>query len=296
GARGRGAGGGGGRGGARGGGAGPGGGGGAGRGRGAGAPGAGAAGRGPPPTAELTEANRLLVLEVAERKRTEAALLQSREQLRALTSHLETVKEEERKRIARDIHDELGQNLLALRIDVSMLEQRTSVRHGRLHQRVNGALEQIDGAVRSVRGIMNDLRPAVLDLGLLAALEWQAAEFRKRTGLACVLALPPEADFAVIGGQLEIVLFRCLQEALSNVRRHAGASQVAIVLSLHDGQLHFSVADNGVGIAPGQRAKRDSFGLIGMAQRVEALGGQMAVEHYVAGDGCTLSLRFDLPG
>ena len=245
-------------------------------------------------TAELTEANRLLMLEVAERKRTEAALNESRDQLRKLAEHLETVKENERKRIARDIHDELGQNLLALRIDISMLSARTGERHVRLHQRVNGVLENIDTTIRNVRGIMNELRPAVLDLGLQAAMEWQAAEFRKRSGMTCALTLPDDATFAAIAPDLEIVLFRSLQEALSNVRRHARASHVDIVLAARGGRLVFSVADNGIGIAPDQRGKSESFGLIGMAQRAVALGGGFEVSQYEPGGGCTLTLGFDL--
>jgi PAS domain S-box-containing protein len=247
-------------------------------------------------TAELTEANRLLMQEVAERKRTEAALHESRDQLRKLAEHLETVKEDERKRIARDIHDELGQNLLALRIDISMLSARTGERHARLHQRVSGVLENLDTTIRSVRGIMNELRPAVLDLGLQAAMEWQAAEFRKRTGMTCALTLPDEATFATITSDLAIVLFRGMQEALSNVRRHAHASHVDIVLAARGGRLVFSVADNGIGIAPHQRGKSESFGLIGMAQRVAALSGSFEVSQYVPGGGCTLTLGFDLPG
>lgn len=247
-------------------------------------------------TAELTEANRLLMLEVTERKRTEAALHESREQLRKLAEHLETVKEDERKRIARDIHDELGQNLLALRIDISMLSARTGERHPHLHGRVNGVLANIDTTIRNVRGIMNELRPAVLDLGLQAAMEWQASEFRKRSGIGCALTLPDEATFAAITPDLEIVLFRGLQEALSNVRRHARASHVDIALERRGGRLVFSVADNGVGLAPHLRGKNESFGLIGMAQRVAALGGSFEVGQYVPGGGCKLTLGFDLPG
>jgi len=245
-------------------------------------------------TAELTAANRLLTMEIAERKRTEAALFQSREQLRKLAAHLESVKEEERKRIARDVHDELGQNLLALRIDISLLAVRTGSRHPRLHRRTQCALDQVDATIRSVRGIMNDLRPAVLDLGLQAALEWQAAEFRKRSGMVCDLSLPPEADFAAIGPEVEIVLFRSLQEALSNVRRHAEATHVAIALTVREGRLTFTVAANGIGLAPEERAKSDSFGLIGMAQRVQALGGHLEVAPYLAGGGCRLTLSIDL--
>lgn len=245
-------------------------------------------------TAALTEANLRLTQEVAERKRAEADLQESREQLRKLAEHLETVKEDERTRIARDIHDELGQNLMALRIDVSMLSARTGERHVRLHNRVEAVLENVDTTIRNVRGIMNELRPAVLDLGLQAALEWQAGEFRKRSGLACTLMLPSEPVFAAIKPEMEIVLFRALQEALSNVRRHAGASRVDIALAEQGGRLRLTIADNGIGLAPQHRGKSESFGLIGMAQRVAALGGSLDLGLYVPGGGCTLTIDLDL--
>ena len=245
-------------------------------------------------TAALTDTNLRLMREVAERKRAEAELQESREQLRKLAEHLETVKEDERKRIARDIHDELGQNLMALRIDISMLGARTGERHARLHSRVDAALENVDATIRNVRGIMNELRPAVLDLGLQAALEWQAGEFRNRSGLACTLALPAEPVFAAIKPEMEIVLFRALQEALSNVRRHAGASRVDIELAAREGRLRFRIADDGIGIAPGHRGKGESFGLIGMAQRVASQGGSLDLGRYVPGGGCTLTIDLDL--
>lgn len=246
-------------------------------------------------TAELTETNRQLMLEVVERKRTEAALHESREQLRKLAEHLETVKESERTRIARDIHDELGQNLMALRIDISMLSARTSERHARLHRRVEAVLENVDTTISNLRGIMNELRPAVLDLGLQAALEWQVGEFRKRSGLVCSLVLPDDKVFAAIAPAMEIVLFRSLQEALSNVRRHAGASRVDVLLARRGAHLVFSVSDDGVGIAPHHRYKSDSFGLMGMAQRAESLGGRLDIGQYTPGVGCTLTMDFELP-
>jgi len=232
--------------------------------------------------------------DITERKLMDGALRQSHAQLRQLALHLETAKEDERKRISRDIHDELGQNLLALRIDISLLAVRTGSRHPRLHRRTQCALDQVDATIRSVRGIMNDLRPAVLDLGLQAALEWQAAEFRKRSGIACDLSLPPEAEFAAIGPEVEIVLFRSLQEALTNVRRHAKATHVAIALTVREGRLTFTVADNGIGLAPDERAKSDSFGLIGMAQRVQALVDKLQDSQNLAGGGCRLTLCLDL--
>ena len=244
-------------------------------------------------TAELTAANVLLRREVAERKRAEAALQQSGEQLRQLAGHLATIKEQERKRIAREIHDELGQNLLALRLDIASLRTRTEARHPRLRQRVDAVLDNVDATIRSVRDIINELRPAVLDLGLQAALEWQAGEFRKRSGLACRLLLPPEAVVDTIDPELAIVLFRSLQESLTNVLRHAGATDVEVRLVVEPERVELRIADNGVGIAPAQRVKAGSFGLIGIAERVAALGGRFEVERYVPGQGCVLTLRFE---
>ncbi|MTV39690.1 PAS domain-containing sensor histidine kinase [Duganella radicis] len=244
--------------------------------------------------AALLRWSQELDVRVAERT---AELSASREQLRQLAEHLETIKEEERKRIARDIHDELGQNLLALRIDISMLSARTSASHGLLHARVQAALHNVDATIRSVRGIMNELRPAVLDLGLPAALEWQAGEFGRRTGLSCALSLPDEAECAAIPPEMALVLFRAAQEALSNVRRHAAASRVEIALAMASGRLTLSVADNGIGLPPdgaAPGANGDAFGLIGMRQRVAALGGRLEIGPAAGGRGCRLALSFDL--
>lgn len=245
-------------------------------------------------TAALTAANQRLQQEVAERQRAEAALHQSREQLRKLADHLVTVKEEERKRIAREIHDELGQNLLALRLDIAALRARAGARHPRLALRAEVVLDNVDATIRSVRGIMNELRPAVLDLGLQAAFEWQVGEWRKRSGVACRLHLPDEAVMAAIEGDVGMVLFRSLQESLLNVQRHARASDVEVRLRAQGRWLELRVADNGIGIAPAQRNKHGSFGLIGIGERVAALGGRFRIEPYVPGRGCTLTIAFAL--
>ncbi|MES2264027.1 MAG: PAS domain S-box protein [Pseudomonadota bacterium] len=241
-------------------------------------------------TADLTRANQLLQQQIAEREKAEQALLDSRAQLRQLAEHLATVKENERKRIAREIHDELGQNLLALRIDVSMLRARTEASHPRLHKRVDAVLDNVDTTIRSVRGIMNELRPSVLDLGLQAATEWQLGEFRKRSGLACSLDVPDETVYERIGSEAGVVLFRILQESLTNVQRHARASAVDIGLREQGGCVVLSVADDGVGIELAQRRKRNSFGLIGIAERVVALGGELRVADFVQGQGCHLTI------
>ncbi|MES2742734.1 MAG: PAS domain S-box protein [Pseudomonadota bacterium] len=233
--------------------------------------------------------------DITERKLMERALRQSHAQLRQLAIHLETAKEDERKRISRDIHDELGQNLLALRIDVSMLAARTGSTHPRLHRRVATVLGNVDLTIRSVRDIMNQLRPPVLDLGLQAAIEWQIGDFRKRSGIACQLRMQDEALLAGIGGDVEIVLFRVVQEGLHNVSRHSRASEAAVELRAAGGELLLSISDDGIGIAPAQR-RSGCFGLIGMDERITALGGRFTVRQFREGQGCCLDIRIPLPG
>uniref|UniRef100_UPI0026220914 sensor histidine kinase n=1 Tax=Janthinobacterium sp. TaxID=1871054 RepID=UPI0026220914 len=188
----------------------------------------------------------------------------------------------------------LGQNLLALRIDISMLSARTEGSHPRLHGRVGAVLSNVDTTIKSVRGIMNELRPMALDLGLQAAIEWQVGDFRKRSGIACQLRIGDEALFAAIGSQVEIVLFRIVQEALSNVMRHAQASAVEIEFSVDAWAIHVVISDNGVGITPQQQRKSQCFGLIGIAERVTALGGQFVIGAPASGSGCRLSLQIPL--
>lgn len=218
----------------------------------------------------------------------------AREQLSRLAAHQEMVREEERQRIAREVHDELGQNLLALRLEIAQLQARAAPADGRLRQRVDAALENVDSTIRSVRGIMNQLRPAVLDLGLHAALEWQVQQFRQRTGLACTLALPPEACMPALPAPIALALFRNLQEALDNVGRHAQADAVEVCLALDGGALALSVSDDGVGLDPASYGGAGAFGLITMQQRMVALDGSMSIDRPPAGRGCRLTLSFDL--
>ncbi|MBC7858253.1 MAG: PAS domain S-box protein [Burkholderiaceae bacterium] len=235
--------------------------------------------------------------DITERKGMERALRQSHGQLRQLTTHLETVKEDERARISRDIHDELGQNLLALRIDISMLAARTANSHPHLHRRVNTVLGNVDLTIKSVRDIMNQLRPMVLDLGLQAALDWQIADFEKRSGgVACRLRVRDESVFGLIGDELAIAVFRIVQEGLSNVTRHAEARRVEIVLGIADGRLRLSIEDDGVGVLPQRRRKSRCFGLLGMAERVGALGGTFELAKYAKGEGCRLCMTIPIDG
>lgn len=209
-----------------------------------------------------------------ELREKQAELLRSHQQLRALAAHAEHIKEIERKRIAREIHDDLGQNLLALRIEAEMLSSRTRERHPRLHARAGATLRQIDSTIKSVRQIINDLRPNVLDLGLNAAVDWQIADFERRTEIKCDLV---EYDRDIIlDDTVATALFRILQESLTNTQRHARATWVRVDLQLDRGWVRMSVRDNGVGILPGKQ-KAGSFGLIGMQERAKMLGGSVLV-------------------
>lgn len=220
-----------------------------------------------------------------ELRASEAKLQMSNENLRRLGAHAENIKEEERKRIAREIHDDLGQNLLALRIEADMLSSRTGPRHPRLHTRAVSTLNQIDATIKSVRQIINDLRPNVLDLGLSAAVDWQIAEFRQRTGIECDL-METHQDIEV-SDHCAIALFRILQESLSNIVRHAHATRVQVVLRVESDWILMSVGDNGVGLHPKGRHKPGSFGLVGIEERINILGGSFDI-HSEPGSGTTI--------
>ena len=210
-----------------------------------------------------------------ELRTSQARLQQSHHKLRRLAAHADQIKEEERKRIAREIHDDLGQNLLVLRIDVDLLTTRTRHRHPRLHARAERMLSQIDSSIKSVRHIINDLRPTVLDLGLNAAVEWQIAQFRARSGMVCEL-IDHNTEIR-IDDQRATAFFRVLQESLSNILQHAHASLVRVELLQAGGMLCMTISDNGIGVRDSSRNKVGSFGLVGIEERISLLGGSCAI-------------------
>ena len=222
---------------------------------------------------------------------SEAALQLSHQKLRRLAAHAERIKEGERKRIAREIHDDLGQNLLALRIEADMLATRTAPRHQRLHERARATLAQIDATIRSVRQIINDLRPNVLDLGLNAAVEWQVSEFIRRTGIRC--ALSDTHREIHLNDSCATAVFRILQESLSNIVRHAKATEVRVELALHGNDMSMSVSDNGIGIQAGGRNKAGSFGLVGIEERINILGGSFSITS-IPGEGTTVHVSIPI--
>ena len=233
----------------------------------------------------LHDMNRMLSAELAERTLTEQRLRASEENLRALAAHLQSVREEERIHIARDIHDELGQALTGLKFDINALAKGSD--DPQMLERTAGIGKAIDRIINSVRRISSGLRPEVLDeIGLSAAIDWQAREFSRRTGIRCVVRIDPE--FADPDKERSTALFRIFQELLTNVARHANASRVAVRLS--DGEvLHLQVEDNGRGIEARKFENPRSLGFMGLRERTLALGGKIDVQGE-AGKGTTVSV------
>jgi|UniRef100_A0A7V6A0N4 signal transduction histidine kinase len=227
-------------------------------------------------TAALAHANEQLQQEITDRKRAEEGLKQSQEQLRDLASHLQHIREEERSRIAREIHDELGQALTALKMDVHWLGSRLSTDHQVLMDKIKAMSRIIDATVQAVRRISSELRPGLLDdLGLTAAIEWQAQEFCSRAGLHCDIRSEPED--IILDQSRSIALFRIFQEALTNIARHARATQVEVVLEENPDKVEMEIRDNGKGITAEQLAAAGSFGILGIRERVNSLGGELRI-------------------
>jgi signal transduction histidine kinase len=226
-------------------------------------------------TAELTSANRRLETEIADRGKAEAELLASRQALRGLAAHLQSVREDERTTVAREIHDELGQALTALKMDVHWLRQRLEA-DAEARQRTGDMSSTIDGTIHTVRRISSSLRPKLLDdLGVSAAIEWAAREFEDRCGIECDVRSEP--DDVSLDSARSTALFRVFQETLTNVARHAGASRVDVVIRQDRQRTELVVADNGTGITSGQAVNPRSLGIVGMRERVLAVGGTLDI-------------------
>lgn len=226
---------------------------------------------------ELHKKTAALNREVAERRNAEDRLRESEEKLRALAAHLISVREDERAHIAREIHDELGQVLTGLKMDVGWLAARLPQDQKPLSEKIDSINRLIDSTIHTVREISAGLRPEVLDeMGLVAAINWQAREFRKRTGVRCRLKLPDEA--AAFDREVSTTAFRIFQEVLTNVARHSRATRVDVELAVEPERLVLDVADNGVGISDTQSSGRKSLGLLGMRERALRLGGEVSVQ------------------
>lgn len=231
-----------------------------------------------------------VVWDITQGKEAELALAASQEQLRELSAHLESVREEEKARIAREVHDELGQMLTVLKLEVSMCELAYAELDAGLHERLASMKRLIAQLFQLVRDVATALRPPILDAGIASAIEWQARRFEARTQLPCLVqvpdTLPPLSDAKATG------LFRILQEALTNVMRHARAHTVQITLSHEQDALRLTVIDDGAGFTV-DAARPTSFGLVGVRERVLMLGGSMTLESEL-GEGTSLSVAIPL--
>jgi signal transduction histidine kinase len=227
-----------------------------------------------------------------ERKRAEDKLSLSYERLRNLARHLQSIREEERTCIAREIHDELGQALTALKMDMSWLSNRLAEDKRLLFEKTKSMLNLIDVTLKAVKRISTELRPGLLDdLGLAAAIEWQAEEFQNRTGCKCELTIDPKD--IVLDDDRSTAIFRIFQEALTNVARHADATMVKASLIEKADKLELRVEDNGCGITLEQISDPRSFGLIGIRERVHPWGGEVKIKG-VRNSGTTVTVTVPL--
>ncbi|MDX1815380.1 MAG: PAS domain-containing sensor histidine kinase, partial [Thermodesulfobacteriota bacterium] len=243
-------------------------------------------------TAELVKANDDLRQAVSAHMRAEEELWHYREQLQNLSAGLQALLEEERTRISREIHDELGQSLTALKFDLSAMGKHLPEGQAPLAGKTEAMVTLVDSILNTVKKISRELRPGVLDdLGLATAIEWQAKEFHGRTGIPCRVALfPRDMD---IDRERSTAIFRIFQEALTNIVRHAGATKVEANLEERDGRLTLEVRDNGNGISKEQASGSKSLGLIGIRERVRRLKGEVLI------DGSPLAgtvIRVTIPG
>ena len=232
--------------------------------------------------------------DITDRHLAAAEISRSREELRALSAHLESVREEERTRIARELHDELGQALTGVKLDVAWLQRRLN-RHAssEIAGRYRSLLERLNEIMVSVQRIVTELRPSVLDhLGLPDAVEWESHEFAARTGLELDLII--EVNGGSAPDSVTSAVFRMLQEALTNVARHAGARHLKVALRQDTVSLSLDVSDDGRGVTADELRGARSLGLIGLRERALACGGTVEIRGQ-PGQGTTVSLRLPLP-
>jgi len=238
------------------------------------------------------EPPRVLVInsDITERKRGEESLVLQREQLRALAERLQWVREEDRKSVARDLHDQIGQILTAIKMDMSWMSRRLPQSEGEVLARLKESIQLINDGVKAVRTICSGLRPGVLDdLGLAAAIEWQASEFTSRNGVLCQVSVPP-VDLH-LDGDRATATFRIFQECLTNVIRHAQAKTVRVALCEENENIVLVVEDDGIGFSePNLSDSLGSLGLLGMKERAQFCGGEVRISSS-PGNGTTVTVR-----
>src|SRR5471032_2679840 len=232
-----------------------------------------------------------IMTNITESKLEQLEVRHSRARLAELTAHIEKVKEQERTRIAREIHDELGGNLTAIKMALAMLAARLPADDAALHDKAGYVDALVDRTIEAVHRISLDLRPSMLDLGIVAALEWQSKEFEKQAGVRCTFV----SNQKEIGLGLDhaTALFRIFQEALTNIAKHADASRVTVKLARTRQHVSLKISDNGGGIWQADRAKPQSFGIRGMTERAHALGGTLTLSH-APGGGTVVAIKIQV--
>ena len=238
----------------------------------------------------------LHAVEAAETRRARARidreLDESKERLRALAQHLQTSIEQERTAIAREIHDDVGGSLTAVKFDLDWIARHADA--PALQSRARSALETVNQAIEAAQRIMHNLRPAILEQGLVAALQWIATRFEKRTGIDCELRVPAHTPEWPAG--VPLVAYRTAQEALTNITKHAQATRVQIDLSLAGGVMSLEISDNGRGLGPEDLAKARSFGIRGLRERAGTVGGWVDLSSGSGGTTLILSIPLELGG
>jgi PAS domain S-box-containing protein len=229
-----------------------------------------------PMTYEGKLAELILVNDITERRKAEDLLKKSFEDIRRLASHLEQIREEERMHIAREIHDELGQQLTVLKMDIAWLNKKLENKEPQIQGKITDLISVVDNTVKTVRRISTELRPSILDdLGLHAALEWQCQEFEKRSGIKTYLA--SQAEHLKMPSDIATGLFRIFQESLTNVARHADATKVHAQLKIDNGNLVLIINDNGKGFLSAGIENKKTLGILGMRERVSLMGGEFKI-------------------
>jgi signal transduction histidine kinase len=244
-------------------------------------------------------AAQVILRDITDRVRAYEELRTSREQLRRLSRHLQSVRESERGAIAREIHDELGGALTALKFDIASFEEvlppgDAGGLRGIIVEKLESMSSLIDSTVQTMRRIITQLRPVLLDsLGLSAAIEWLAEDFEHRTGITCETRI--QGEDALADRDRATAVYRIVQEALTNVARHAAATRVEIAMDIREGTLRLSVCDNGKGVTDEQIRAPGSFGIMGMKERALIFGGEVTLGS--SGErGTTVSLILPLEG
>ncbi|OBV40590.1 sensor histidine kinase [Janthinobacterium psychrotolerans] len=232
-----------------------------------------------------------IMTNITESRLEQIEVRQSRARLAELTAHIDKVKEQERTRLARELHDDLGGNLTAIKMALAMLARRLPEGDVLLQEKAAYVDDLVDRSIDAVHRISLDLRPSMLDLGLVAALDWQVSEFARQAGIGCVFSSNrKEIDLSL---DQATTLFRIAQEALTNIAKHARASAVTVRLDKQRQHIRLCISDNGVGMRPLDRAKPQSFGIRGMSERASALGGSLQLAD-APGGGTVLTIKIRL--